>query len=77
LRLTQEFIAQMLGVHRPSVSIAMGALQRAGLIERVSRGTIVIRDRRGLEEAACECYQRVRDYESLLAQPGTEQAHRA
>ncbi len=57
--LTQEFLAEMLGVHRPSVTIAARTLQRAGLI-RYSRGIIVITDREGLEEAACECYGVIR-----------------
>lgn len=53
--LTQEFLAEMLGVHRPSVTIVARTLQNAGLI-RYSRGVIAITDRKGLEEAACECY---------------------
>jgi CRP-like cAMP-binding protein len=53
--LTQEFIAQMLGVRRPTVSLAGATLQRAGLI-KYSRGRIMILDRPGLEEASCECY---------------------
>lgn len=57
--LTQEFLAQMLGVHRPAVNIAGGALQRAGLI-RYSRGKITIVNRQGLEQASCECYEVIR-----------------
>lgn len=53
--LKQTFLAQMLGVHRPSVTLAAGALQRAGLI-RYSRGKVTVLDRGGLEAAACECY---------------------
>jgi CRP-like cAMP-binding protein len=53
--LTQEFLAQMLGVTRPSVSIAAGMLQKAGLIH-YARGAIEILDRPGLEQASCECY---------------------
>jgi CRP-like cAMP-binding protein len=56
--LTQEYLATMLGVRRPSVSIAASALDEAGFI-KYSRGRIVVRDRRGLETAACECYTAV------------------
>jgi CRP-like cAMP-binding protein len=58
--LTQEFLAQMLGVRRPTVNVAGTSLQRAGLI-RYSRGRITVVDRKGLEEASCECYAQVRD----------------
>jgi hypothetical protein len=58
--LTQEIMATMLGVHRPAVTLAAGALQNAGLI-RYSRGRITIVDRARLEEASCECYQIVAD----------------
>jgi CRP-like cAMP-binding protein len=57
--LTQEFLGQMLGVRRPTVSLAGSALQRAGLIA-YSRGRIAIVDRRGLEKVSCECYAYVR-----------------
>ena len=68
--LTQEFLAQMLGVRRPSVSIAAGMLAKAGLISYV-RGQITILDRAGLEAAACECYRIITDeFERLL---GTEE----
>ena len=53
--LTQEFLAQMLGTRRSSVTVAAGILQRAGLIAH-SRGDVEIIDRPNLEEAACECY---------------------
>jgi Mn-dependent DtxR family transcriptional regulator len=56
LPLKQTFLAQMLGVHRPSVTLAAGALQRAGLI-RYSRGKVTVLDRAGLEDAACACYE--------------------
>jgi len=55
LRVTHEFLAQMLGTGRPSVSLAAGILQRGGLIENI-RGTVTILNRPGLENAACECY---------------------
>jgi len=55
LPLTQEFLAEMLGTGRPTVSLASGMLQRAGLIENV-RGTVRILNRKQLESAACECY---------------------
>jgi len=71
LPLKQTFLADMLGVHRPAVTIAAGALQTAGLI-RYSRGRVQVLDRRGLEAAACPCYAIVRaGFERLRAQsPG-------
>jgi CRP-like cAMP-binding protein len=53
--LTQEFLADMLGVRRAGVTVVCGALQRAGFI-RYRRGHIQILDRGKLEETACECY---------------------
>lgn len=58
--LTQEFLAVMLGVQRPGVTIAARALQQAGYIG-YSRGHITMLDRAGLEKAACECYATIRD----------------
>jgi DNA-binding transcriptional regulator YhcF (GntR family) len=55
ISLTQELLAQMLGIHRPSVSLAASVLQKAGVI-RYARGTLTILNRSGLEQAACECY---------------------
>jgi CRP-like cAMP-binding protein len=55
LPLKQQFLAEMLGVHRPAVTLAAGALQRAGCI-RYTRGKITVLDRAGLEAAACPCY---------------------
>ncbi|MFY9843766.1 MAG: Crp/Fnr family transcriptional regulator [Terriglobales bacterium] len=55
LPLTHEFLAQMIGTGRPSVSLAMGVLETAGLIENL-RGTMKILKRKRLEEVACECY---------------------
>ncbi len=59
--MTHEFLAFMLGVRRQTVTVVAGALQNAGLIS-FRRGTMVIRDRAGLEDAACECYESVRKY---------------
>ena len=53
--LTQDLLAQMLGTRRSSVTVAVGMLQKAGLIAH-TRGDVEIVDRRNLEEAACECY---------------------
>lgn len=53
--LTHEFLAQMLGTRRSSVTLAAGIFQRAGLIE-YKRGHLHIQDRKGLEDVACECY---------------------
>jgi CRP-like cAMP-binding protein len=55
LTMTQELIANMLGVRREGVTHAAGKLQEAGLI-RYSRGHIVVTDRPGLEATVCECY---------------------
>ena len=64
--LTQEFLAMMLGVLRPGVSIAAGGLQRAGLIT-YKRGHVTILDRSGLKKRACECYGvSKREFDRLL-----------
>jgi CRP-like cAMP-binding protein len=55
IRLTQRFLADMLGVRRPTVTVAAGLLQKAGYIS-YSRGSVKVLDRTGLEESACECY---------------------
>jgi CRP-like cAMP-binding protein len=57
--LTQEFLAQMLGVRRPTVTAVAGVLQKAGLIG-YHRGRMTVLDRKGLEAASCECYRAVR-----------------
>jgi CRP-like cAMP-binding protein len=60
LPLTQEFLSQMLGVRRTTVNLIARQLENAGVILN-RRGRIVITDRNGLEELACECYGAVRD----------------
>jgi CRP-like cAMP-binding protein len=66
--LTHEFLAMMLGVRRAGVSIAQQKLRQDGLI-RYGRGTITIVDRRGLERAACECYEVIHTrFERFFAQ---------
>jgi CRP-like cAMP-binding protein len=66
LKLTQEFLAQMLGVQRPSVSLTAGTLQRAGLIT-YRRGAIQLLDIERLQENSCECYETVKaNYQRLL-----------
>jgi hypothetical protein len=71
LALTQELIAESLGVRRSSVTEAAGKLQRAGLI-RYSRGHIAVLDRPLLEAQACECYAVVkREYDRLLPPENT------
>jgi CRP-like cAMP-binding protein len=59
LPITQDLLAEMLGVQRPSISNAAQELERAGLIER-GRRQVMILDRQGLTAASCECYQLVR-----------------
>jgi CRP-like cAMP-binding protein len=66
LTMTQELIANMLGVRRGGVTVAAGKLQRAGLI-RYSRGHIEVLDRPRLEKVACECYSVVKlEFDRLL-----------
>jgi CRP-like cAMP-binding protein len=57
--LTQQWLAEILGVRRTTINAAARALQHSGVI-RYSRGRIVLLDRAGLEQAACECYRVVR-----------------
>lgn len=57
--LTHELIATMLGAHRPTVTVVLGSLRAAGLIDE-TRGRILLRDRQGLEAACCECYLAMR-----------------
>ena len=64
--LTHEFLAIMLGVRRPTVTLVMAELARAGIVSHV-RGHVRIVDRKGLEAASCECYRNIRSvYDRLL-----------
>ena len=63
--LTQEFLAEMLGVRRPGVTVAMGSLEKAGLISH-GRGRIAVVDRPGLEKVSCECYQVIKTRQDQL-----------
>jgi CRP-like cAMP-binding protein len=77
LPLTQDFMAQMMGVRRPSVSLVAGTLQQAGLI-KYRRGHITIVDIERLQDSACECYETVRShYEAMLrdAEDGNSAKH--
>lgn len=65
IRLTQEFLAEMLGVRRAGVSRAAGQLKRRKLID-YRRGRIHVLDRKGLEKAACECYALIRAHHERL-----------
>jgi CRP-like cAMP-binding protein len=68
LTMTQELIANMLGVRREGVTEAAGKLQKAGLI-RYNRGRITVIDRPGLEARSCECYAVVKkEFDRLLPQ---------
>jgi CRP-like cAMP-binding protein len=75
MKLKQRFLSYMLGVHRPAVSLAAGALQKAGVI-RYSRGTIRILDRAALEAASCGCYERGRQAYARARLPGAVRAAR-
>jgi CRP-like cAMP-binding protein len=65
LHLTHDSLAMMLGTDRPSVSLAAGMLQKKGLIT-YTRGAVRIINRRGLEEAACECYGVMQQFNGFL-----------
>jgi CRP-like cAMP-binding protein len=67
LPVTQEFLALMLCVYRPSLTVIAGALQQAGIIKRDRRGHITVLDRSALEATACDCYEAVqRRFSALL-----------
>ena len=63
--LTQEFLSEMLGVRRPGVTVAMGILERQGLIAH-GRGNITVIDRPGLERASCECYSKIKSRQDKM-----------
>lgn len=70
--ITQEFLSQMLGVHRQSVTLAASNLQKAGLIW-YSRGKLKVLDRKGLEAASCHCYRAIRrQFDQLLMEVGAD-----
>lgn len=69
-QLTQDFLAQMLGVRRMTVSEVAGGFQHRGLI-RYTRGRITITDRAGLEASACECYRVLHDQTRTLLDQNT------
>jgi CRP-like cAMP-binding protein len=74
LLLTQEFLGNMLGTRRSSVTVAAGALQKAGLIA-YTRGDVKIIDRLKLEEAACDCYgilrRQIKDWQDDISSAST------
>src|SRR5215475_527050 len=65
INLTHEFLAQMMGSGRPSVTLVTGMLEQRGAIEN-SRGMIKIIDRKRLEEASCECYSVIQNFNGGL-----------
>ena len=65
--LSHEFLAVMLGVQRPTVSVVAATLQEAGLI-RYTHGHVTVKNRKGLEEASCECYPIIRAHFDRLRQ---------
>jgi CRP-like cAMP-binding protein len=69
LPMTHEFLAQMLGTGRPSVSLAAGMLQRAGIIENL-RGSVKILNRKELENSACECYRAIQHFTGTVVKRG-------
>jgi CRP-like cAMP-binding protein len=71
---THEFLAMMLGVRRPTVTLVAASLQNAGLIH-YRRGAVTIVDRAGLEAVSCECYETVKStWRGILPEPGASAA---
>lgn len=74
MALTHEFLAEMVGARRATITLIVGDLQRAGVV-RSTHGRLIILDRAGLEAASCECYGAVRKkYELLLGELFTPEA---
>ena len=71
LPFTQEYLAEMLGVRRTSVTDVAHTLQAAGLI-KYARGKIQILDAEALQDAACECYETVKRHYAMLLGPGSK-----
>ncbi len=69
LNVTQGFLAEMVGTHRPTVTAAVGRLQKGGAIS-CSRGKVEILDRSQLELTACECYPVIRSLSTRFRGPG-------
>ena len=67
-RLTHDLLAVMVGVRRPSITVAVRELERAGIL-RYTRGRFIVTDRERLEERCCECYRVVQDHLSRLFPP--------
>jgi CRP-like cAMP-binding protein len=74
LHFTQEFLAEMLGVRRSSVSVVAHTLQQAGMI-KYSRGRIQIVDIQALRDTVCECYGTVRSHYEMLLGEGSHVGH--
>ncbi len=71
LTYTHQFLSEIMGVNRKSVTIAASSMQRAGLIS-YHRGLMQVLDRPGLENASCECYQVVKDrFDAFLNPPAS------
>jgi CRP-like cAMP-binding protein len=71
LTYTHEFLANILGTNRKSVTLAAQSMQTAGLIS-YRRGNMQVLNRKGLEKASCECYAIVRErFDAFLKPPGT------
>ena len=75
LPLTQEFLGQMLGVRRASVSVAAGVLQQAGLIT-YTRGSVTIMNRTKMEQTSCDCYAMIEQQRKKWQTEAVQKPHR-